>query len=119
MLEAAKSIMGAITSGFQSGDFSNFSNTIDGIIKKLVIDKMIMFSGLNAGIQKLVDNMFSGFKGSGEQQRNILEEQNQKLSEERKATEKEFVAYQKLLEKKVSTKARTRLVGSLIGSHAR
>jgi len=120
MLEAAKSIMGAITSGFQSGDFSNFSNTIDGIIKKLVIDKMIMFSGLNAGIQKLVDNMFSGFKGSGEQQRNILEEQNQKLSEERKATEKEFVAYQKLLEKKkYLQKQEQGWWGSLIGSHAR
>ena len=120
MLEAAKSIMGAITSGFQSGDFSNFSNTIDGIIKKLVIDKMIMFSGLNAGIQKLVDNMFSGFKGSGEQQRNILEEQNQKLSEERKAAEKEFIAYQKLLEKKrYLQKQEQGWWGSLIGSHAR
>ncbi|EMB19603.1 phage tail tape measure protein [Treponema denticola] len=120
MLEAAKSIMGAITSGFQSGDFSNFSNTIDGIIRKLVIDKMIMFSGLNTGIQKLVDNMFSGFKGSGEQQRNILEEQNQKLSEERKAAEKEFIAYQKLLDKKkYLQKQEEGWWGSLVGKHAR
>lgn len=120
MLEAAKSIMGAITSGFQSGDFSNFSNTIDGIIKKLVIDKMIMFSGLNTSIQKLVDNMFSGFKGSGEQQRNILEEQNKKLSEERESSEKEFIAYQKLLEKKkYLQKQEQGWWGSLVGEHAR
>ena len=120
MLEAAKSIMGAITSGFQSGDFSNFSNTIDGIIKKLVIDKMIMFSGLNTGIQKLVDNMFSGFKGSGEQQRNILEEQNKKLIKEKEASEKEFIAYQELLEKKRYLQRQEQgWWGSLGGSHAR
>jgi len=120
MLEAAKSIMGAITSGFQSGDFSNFSNTIDGIIKKLVIDKMIMFSGLNTGIQKLVDNMFSGFKGSGEQQRNILEEQNKKLIKEKEASEKEFTAYQELLEKKRYLQRQEQgWWGSLRGSHAR
>ena len=120
MLEAAKSIMGAITSGFQSGDFSNFSNTIDGIIKKLVIDKMIMFSGLNTGIQKLVDNMFTGFKGSGEQQRNMLEEQNKKLTKEKEASEKEFIAYQKLLEKKKHLQKQEQgWWGSLVGSHAR
>ena len=120
MLEAAKSIMGAITNGFQSGDFSNFSNTIDGIIRKLVIDKMIMFSGLNTGIQKLVDNMFKGFKGSGEQQRNVLEEQNQKLAAEKEAAEKEFIAYQKLLEKKkYLQKQEQGWWGSLVGKHAR
>ena len=120
MLEAAKSIMGAITGGFQSGDFSDFSNTVDEIIKKLVIEKMIMFSGLSTGIQKLVDDMFSGFKGSGEQQRNILEEQNQKLAAEKEASEKEFIAYQKLLEKKKYLQEQEqRWWGSLLGEHAR
>jgi len=120
MLEAAKSIMGAITGGFQSGDFSDFSNTVDEIIKKLVIEKMIMFSGLSTGIQKLVDDMFSGFKGSGEQQRNILEEQNQKLAAEKEASEKEFIAYQKLLEKKRYLQEQEQgWWGSLLGEHAR
>lgn len=97
MKEAATSLLQAITNGFQSGDFTNFSKSIDDIIKKLVVEKMVMFSGLQGAIEKLVNNMFSGFKGSGAQQINALKQEQEPLKQEMEATKKEYDAYQKLV----------------------
>ena len=100
MKEAASSLLQAITGGFESGDFSNFSKTMNNIFKKMVVEKMVMFSGLQGAIEKLVNSMFSGFQGSGEQRIAALNAEKKALEKERKGTEKEYAAYQKLLEKK-------------------
>ncbi|QUY18384.1 hypothetical protein GWP40_08690 [Treponema vincentii] len=97
MKEAATSLLQAITNGFQSGDFTNFSKSIDDIIKKLVVDKMVLFSGLQGAIEKLVNNIFSGFKGSGAHQINALKQEQEPLKQEMEATRKEYDAYQKLV----------------------
>lgn len=97
MKEAASSLLQAITNGFKSGDFKDFSKSIDDIMKKMIVDKMVMFTGLNEAIQKLVNNMFKNFKGSGEQRISLLNTEREKLEAERDALEKEMIAYKRLL----------------------
>lgn len=98
MKDAANSLLQAITDGFQNGDFTNFSKSIDNIVRKLIVDKMIMFSGLSEAIQGLVNGMFNGFKGSGEQQIEAVKKSQEPFKQEMDATRKEYEAYKKLVE---------------------
>lgn len=98
MKEAATSLLQAITNGFQNGDFTDFSKSIDNVVKKLIVDKMIMFSGLSEAIQGLVNGMFNGFKGSGEQQVEAVKKSQEPFKQEMDATRKEYEAYKKLVE---------------------
>ena len=100
MKDAGKSLFDAITGGFQSGDFSNFSKALDDIIRKMVVEKMIFASGLSGAVQKLVDNMFGGFTGSGEQRLGALNEQKKVFEAERAQLENESIAYDELVKKK-------------------